>query len=356
VNRAARPTVTRGRRRLRLLAFAGVVAILLAACRDALPQSSLNPAGERAEQVDSLFRLVFWIAVVVFVLVEGALVYALVRFRRRRADEGNPVQVHGNVRLEVLWTIIPALLLLGIAVPTVRTIFDLSSHPSGDAVRVNVVAHQWWWEVEYPDLGVITANEIHVPAGRPVVVSLESEDVIHSFWVPRLAGKQDIIPGRTNAIDFVAAEPGTYLGQCAEYCGLSHALMRFRVIAQEPEEFDAWAQAQLAPVAAQPQGATQQALGACFQCHAFRGLEGAPEPIGGTVEVVQGLLVPFPAPDLTHFASRTTFAGATFELTADSLFRWLENPRAVKPGSRMMDYGLTDDQIEALVAYLLSLR
>ncbi|MGH2740058.1 MAG: cytochrome c oxidase subunit II [Actinomycetota bacterium] len=322
--------------------------VLLAACSDTLPQSSLNPAGERAEQVDSLFRLVFWIAVGVFVLVEGALVYALIRFRQRRADDPNPVQVHGNTRLEIIWTIIPALLLLGIAIPTIRTTFDLSEHPTGEGVvAVIVTASQWWWEVEYPDLGVVTANEIHVPVGSPVTVELHSKDVIHSFWVPRLAGKQDVVPGRTISLDFVAAAPGVFPGQCAEYCGLSHANMRFIVVAEEPEDFDQWVADQRAPAVAAPPG-TENAEGeelfrsvGCVACHTVAGLEGA-----------QGIL----GPDLTHFGGRTTFAGSTFEINVANLTRWLRNPLAMKPGSRMPSYNLTDDQIEALIAYLMSLE
>ncbi len=324
--------------------------LLLAACTGGLPYNSLDPAGPVAEKQANLYWLVFWIAAAVFVLVEGGLLFALVRFRRRSADDA-PRQIHGNTRLEMLWTILPALLLAGVAVPTVGTIFDLSARPEGDVLEVNVTGHQWWWEIEYPDLGVVTANEVHVPTDRPVAVNLTSEDVIHSFSVPRLAGKQDLIPGRTNTIYLRAPEAGTYLGQCQEFCGLSHANMRFRVVAQDPVDFEQWAQGQTR-VAAVPPRSTLEAeglqyfsTGQCIGCHTVDGVESAVGRVG---------------PNLTHLASRETFAGAIFELNEENLTRWLEDAPAEKPGSKMpsglKDMGLTGEQIEALVAYLLSLE
>lgn len=332
-------------RRLATFALLIGASFLLAACADTLPQSSLNPAGEPAGKVDSLFKLVFWLAVGVFVLVEGALVYALVRFRRRRGQDENPVQVHGNTRLELIWTIIPAVLLLGVAVPTVATIFDLARRPAGDVLDIEVTAHQWWWEVRYPDLGVVTANEIHVPTGRPVFLELRSKDVLHSFWVPRLAGKQDIVPRRTNTMYFEAAEPGLYPGQCAEFCGLSHANMRFKVVAESEAEFDRWAEDQSADAAPPAEGTpAAQRIQECFACHTIRGVG---QPTEGVVLI---------GPDLTHFGSRRTFAGSIFDNTPGALRRWLRNPPRMKIGSRMSDYKLTEEQIESLVAYLRSLR
>ncbi len=325
------------------------MALLLAACRQDYPYNSLNPAGPVADKQDELFTLVFWIAVGVFVLVEGLLVVALVRFRRRSADD-TPKQVHGNTRLEMIWTVLPALLLAGVAVPTVGTIFDLAERPAGEVVEVNVTGHQWWWEIEYPQHGVVTANEIHVPTDRPVVATLTSNDVIHSFWVPRLAGKQDLVPGRTSTLNFAAPEAGTYLGECAEFCGLSHALMLFRVVAQDPQDFEAWVNAQLQPAAA-PAPDTEEAkgleyfrnfgTGSCLACHAVNGIEGATATIG---------------PNLTHIGGRQTIAAGILEMSDEELARWLRNPPAVKPGSKMPSYNLTDDQIEALVAYLRSLE
>ncbi len=338
------------RRRIALAGFVVLVGLLMAACTGDLPYNSLDPAGPVAEKQAELYWLVFWIAVAVFVLVEGLLVFAMIRFRQR-SDDDTPRQIHGNTRLEIMWTIIPALLLAGVAVPTVGTIFDLASRPAGEVLEVNVTGNQWWWEVEYPDLGVLTANEIHIPAGRPVAMNLTSKDVIHSFSVPRLAGKQDLIPGRTNTLYIEAAEPGTYLGLCKEFCGLSHANMRFRVIAQESSEFEAWVDDQLTEAAAPPSGTLEAegleyfSTGACIGCHTVRGVEPAVGKIG---------------PDLTHLASRSTFAGSIFELNERNLTRWLEDAPRIKPGAKMpsglRELGLTEDQIEAMAAYLLSLE
>jgi cytochrome c oxidase subunit 2 len=334
---------SRGARLGRLVLFAGAVGLLLAACAQEYDYNSLAPAGPVADKQADLYALVFWIAAGVFVLVEGALVFALFRFRRRSAED-TPKQIHGNTRLEIVWTIIPALLLAGVAVPTIGSIFELSGCQE-DAVEVEVVGHQWWWEVNYPEVGVTTANEIHIPAGRPVCVTLASEDVIHSFWVPRLAGKQDMVPGRTIDLRLQADRPGIYHGECAEYCGLSHGIMLFQVVADEPADFDAWVQLQRQPATPpapdSPLGTTLQQ---CLACHAIRGL-GQPPPG-----------VPIKGPDLTHVGSRRTIVAGWLENNPRDLARWLRNPPRVKPGSLMPNYRLTDDQIEDLVAYLRSLQ
>jgi cytochrome c oxidase subunit II len=336
--------VRRGRRSraVRMAVFVGMLGLLLAACTGNLPQDSLDPAGPVAERQLELFTLVFWIAVGVFVMVEGLLIFAMIRFRHREGRE--PRQIHGNTRLEVAWTIVPAVILAGIAVPTVATIFELSREPPGNALEITVTGHQWWWEVEYPDEQLVTANEIHVPTDRPVYLTLASEDVIHSFWVPRLAGKQDLVPGHTENLLFSAPQPGTYRGTCTEYCGLSHANMRVRVIAQEPSEFDAWVQDQTGEAVAAPSAEIEQIVtGTCMSCHQIRGVEGVTEPTK-------------PAPDLTHVGSRQTIAAGLLQNSPEELARWLANPPAVKPGSRMPDYNLTEDQIDALVDFLGSLE
>lgn len=348
-------------RRLKLAVPATAAVLLLGACTGA--QSTLDPEGPFAQTPDDLFRLVFWIAVAVFVLVQGLIIIAAVRFRDR-GDDGLPVQVHGNTRLEILWTVIPALILAGIAVPTVRAIFDLAAEPD-DAVTIEVFGHRWWWEYQYPGSGVETANEMVIPVGRPVRLEMTAEEadapdlgVIHSFWVPALAGKQDVIPGRVTTLNIQADEPGRYLGQCAEYCGLSHANMRLRVVALPADEFDQWLQDQAAG-AVRPEPGTLAATGeelffqgACVGCHAIRGVE-----VDGTR--ASGNL----GPDLTHLATREEFAGAIFDLSAENLARWLEDPPAMKPMTPnlqpslgMPDLGLQPDEIEALVAYLLSLK
>jgi cytochrome c oxidase subunit II len=319
----------------------GGLALLLAACTQDYPYNSLAPEGPVADKQAELYWLVFWIAVGVFVIVEGLLVYALYRFRRRGPDD-TPRQIHGNTRLEILWTIIPALLLAGVAVPTVGTIFDLAQTPT-DALEVRVTAHQWWWEVEYPSLDVVTANEIHVPTDQPVAFTLESKDVIHSFSVPRLAGKQDVIPGRTNTLTIVAPRAGTYFGQCQEFCGLSHAQMRFRVVAQEPGDFQAWVDGQRPPATSMPPPEIENTVtGTCMSCHTITGVG---ESLGAR-----------PAPDLTHLAGRETIAAGLLNNDPEDLARWLANPPGLKAGSKMPDYDLTDDQIDALVEYLQTLE
>jgi cytochrome c oxidase subunit II len=342
-------------------------ALALAGCRQDLPQNSLAPAGEVAREIDGLFWLVLWIAVGVFVLVQGLLIFAMIRFRYRRGRD-TPVQVHGNNRLEVMWTVIPALILAGIAVPTVSTIFGLAARPD-DPVEIRVIGHQWWWEFEYMDEGVVTANEMHIPAGREVLLHLESREtpgglagftadgepipedaipVIHSFWVPRLAGKLDLVPGRVHNLTIHADEPGVYRGQCAEYCGLSHANMRMRVIAETPQDYQAWLDAMRAPPPEPAAGSLEAegaelfqnfGTGSCLACH---GLEPG---LGGTV-----------GPNLNRFGARRTLAAGMFPNNEEELRRWLQDPRAVKPGVVMPDYNLTEDQIDALIAYLMSLE
>lgn len=342
----------------RTAALVAVAAVLLAACASDAPQDSLDPAGPYARTIDDLFRPVFWIAVGVFVLVEGLLVAAMIKFRARPGRSDKVKQVHGNTRLEIAWTILPALLLAGVAVPTVGTLFELSRRPSGDVLEITVVGKQWWWAVEYPQLDppVVTANEIHIEADLPVYLTLESDNVIHSFWVPRLAGKQDLVPGRSENLLIQADEPGTYLGQCAEFCGIAHWNMRFVVIAHDEAGFDAWVEGQQSdppePTGDLAQRGRELFLegsfpgedgmtgGQCIACHA--------PPGTGTVQA-QG-------PDLTHFASRQTFAGSILENTPENLARWLADPPEVKPGSLMPDYGLTQEEIDALVAYLMSLE
>lgn len=334
------------RRALRWGTVVGLL-VLLSACAPNAPQDALEPAGPYARQIDSLFSWVFWTAAGVFFLVEGLLVYAALRFRHRPGRPA-PVQVHGNPRLEIAWTVAPAALLAAIAVPTVLLIFGLSRRPAG-AYDIEVVAHQFWWEVRYPREQVVTANEVHIPVGQPVFVRLTSVDVIHSFWIPRLAGKQDVRPGAVTHLTLEAERPGVYLGQCAEYCGLSHANMRLRVVAQPPEQFRAWVEQQRAPAVAQPSEEVVAAFqrAGCAGCHTLNGVEGFGAPSVNTSTV---------GPDLTHFGSRQTFAGATRNNTPEELAAWLRDPQAVKPGNDMVIPRLTEREVSALVAYLDSLK
>jgi cytochrome c oxidase subunit II len=371
-----------------MLAAVAVVAlaVLATACAPNATQDTLKPAGEFARKPYELFVPVFWIAAAVFFLVEGALVLFVWRYRHRPGRDEIPPQVHGHTRLEIAWTILPALILAGIAVPTVTSIFDLAREPTATTMQVNVLGHQWWWEFEYPEEGIVTANELHIPTGRPVYLTLcavgfgYSEDrpqptptecqpgppegapptalgagVIHSFWPPELAGTQDVVPGQTNHMYIEADAPGTYEGQCKEFCGLSHTYMKFTVVAHAPEDYAAWVSGQQQP-AAEPTGDAVAGRdvflngieGGCVRCHAVNGL---------TDEQGEEVLGSRDGPDLTHFNSRECFAGCIlFNDSDEDLRRWLDDPPAVKAGSWMPDYGLSDQQIDDLIAYLRTLN
>ena len=324
---------------------------LLAACSSVGPQDYLHPEGLVARDTDNLFKPVFWIATAVFVLVEGLILVAIVKFRDRRGG-AEPVQVHGNTKLELGWTIAPAVLLAAISVPTVAMIFAQAEVPTGnDVVHVRVTGHQWWWEYEYTDVDppVKTATEMVIPTGAKVFVEVTSADVVHSFWVPKLAGKQDAIPNRINHLTLIAEKPDVYHGQCAEFCALSHANMRLRVRSLPPAEYEQWLAAQQKPAVIPTSGAAAAGArafaefgnGTCMSCHTVRGMDGATGTVG---------------PDLTHFADRMTFAGAIFDTNEENLIKWLRNPPAVKPGSLMPNYHIPEDTIRALVEFLLSLR
>lgn len=330
-------------RKLLLRLLPALLALLAGCSRDA-PYNFLHPEGPVARKADGLWDLTFGIATVIFFLVEGALLFIIVRYRYKRKTAELPKQTHGNTKLEVLWTLIPVLLLSGVAVPTVKGIVDMGTKPK-DSLEIRVIGHQWWWEFQYGDSGVVTANELHIPVGTPVYLTLESVDVIHSFWIPKLAGKQDAIPGRINHMNILADRAGTYLGQCVEYCGLSHANMRVTLFAESQEDFDDWISGQQteasSPIDALAiEGEKLFLEGACAGCHAIKGTD------------AQGNL----GPNLTHMASRTKFAGAIFDTNASNLAMWLKDPPGVKPGSKMPNLQLRDEEIEALVAYLQSLK
>lgn len=310
------------------------------------PQSVFAPAGPVAQTQLNLLNLTLWIAIGIFVVVGSILLYTVIRFRARPGDP-IPKQIHGSTTLEVVWTVIPLLILTVIAVPTVRDAFDLATPPTDDVLEVRVIGHQWWWSFEYPDLGIVTANELRIPVGKAVHLTMESKDVIHSFWVPRLAGKMDVIPNRLNSMWFTADEAGIYYGQCAEFCGTSHANMRFRVIALPAEEFDQWVQGRHAVDVFTPMDdmvargqAIFESTGTCFACHNVDGTAAS-----GTV-----------GPDLTDFGSRTTLAAGMLANTPENLAAWLRDPQGVKPGALMPKLPLSDGDIEALTAFLYSLE
>lgn len=345
------------RRLIRLAALVGS-AFFLSACAiievDENPLTIFDPAGPFARKEDDLFWLVFWIATAVFALVMGGLVLILFVFRdRHKESTGEPKQLHGSPKLEVLWTVIPALILAGIAVPTVSSIFELTEC-GPDAMEVEIIGHQWWFEFNYPEQEVVTANVMVIPAGQEICAQMTSDDVIHSFWVPALAGKRDVIPGQTETLPLQADEPGEFWGHCAEFCGLSHSLMRTRVQAVSQADFDAWVEEQLAPAALPVEGEPgydgyQVFLNkGCVQCHSIRFDDEEASniiPAGG-----------FAGPDLTHFASRDVFAGATLpeegETYDAALKRWLADPPDWKPGSFMPNLALTEAEIDSLIIWL----
>jgi cytochrome c oxidase subunit 2 len=323
------------------------VMVLMTGCIH-YPQSAVNPKGSVARQLNNLFWPVFWIAVAVFALVGGLVTIAVFRFRARSDDEA-PRQVHGNTRLEVMWTILPALLLAGIAIPTVKMVFDINRIPKA-AMQIDVTGHRWWWEYDYKDPAnpnnvlFITATELHIPARQKVVLNLSSVDVIHNFWVPALAGKLYAIPGRHNHLVVEADNPGMFYGQCSEYCGTSHANMRLRVIADTPADFSRWENAQEGGPAtpstpAAVTGAQLFITKGCTGCHSITGIS------KGTV-----------GPNLTHFKSRSVFAGAIFENTDNNLRAWLANPPAEKPGADMPNLNLSAAEINNLIAYMDTLK
>ncbi|MCG8467385.1 MAG: cytochrome c oxidase subunit II [Gemmatimonadetes bacterium] len=321
-------------------------AVVLQGCNGEYPQSALHPSSDFATRLDDLFDQIFWWAVGVFVVVEAVLLYTIIRFRAGPGKR-RPKEIHGNVALEIGWTLAPALILVAIAIPTVQTIF-IVDRPTDDenALVIEVIGRQWWWEFRYPELGIVTANEAHVPVGRTVDLRLRSADVLHSFWVPRLGGKRDLVPGHENHLWFRPDSVGVFWGQCAEYCGTAHALMGMRVIVDEPADFDAWAElnaGDAVPIT-DPEARAGRGVfmaNACIGCHVVRGSP----VVGGNF-----------GPDLTHFGGRLTVGAGILDNTRENLIRWLDATQHVKPGSLMPEVDLTDEQIAQLAAYLLALR
>lgn len=322
-----------------------IVMVVLAACGGDHPMTTLEAHSDLTRQINDIYGRIFWWTALLFLIVQGGLIYTVLRFRAKGNETTNPEQVHGNLKLELTWTILPIFILLHIAIPTVSLIFK-SQAPSTEegAVTINALGEQWWFAFEYPELGVVTANEMHVPLGKEIEVRLQSDNVIHSFWVPQLAAKRDMVPGRVNHIKFKAEKLGEYYGQCAEFCGDSHALMRLRVVVDTPEDFKKWVAAQKAPAeseSAAAQAGFQAFQGAgCVACHAINGT---------TASAVIG-------PDLTHVGSRTTIASGILPNTEENLRTWIKDPPGVKPGSKMPNLNLSDEQVASLAAYMQTLK
>ena len=311
-----------------------------------LAQTALRAAGPQAAAIEWIWWLMFWACAAVFVLVLGALGLALARSRAAHDSRPSPSSLRNGVATATGLTI---LTLFGLLFASVISGRALASLPQQDAIAIEVTGYQWWWHAVYADQNpsqrVTTANELHVPTGRTILLILHAADVIHSLWIPNLHGKMDLVPGRQNTLWLRADAPGIYRGQCAEYCGVQHAHMALTVIAEPPDAFTAWlnGQRQTPPPPASAEGQRGQELfraTTCVMCHSVRGTSAAAR-LG---------------PDLTHVATRGTIAAATLPNTRDNLLRWIANPQHVKPGSRMPASELSRSDLEAIVSYLETLR
>ncbi len=349
------------RRRLRRgLALAALP--LLAACNFGGPQSALDPQGPIAQAQKDLFMWTYYLSWPVMIAVFGVIVYSIIRFRSKGAEDDKtlPHQTHGHTTLEIAWTLIPVVLIILVAVPTVRTIFATEytiapAQYTDEDVVIRATGYQWWFEFDYGD-GIVTSSEMHIPIGRRVIVELDSADVLHAFWVPNLAGKRDMIPNQANTVFFQADRPGVYFGQCAEFCLGAHAYMRFRVIASEEEDYQAWlasfrdAGTAERAVQADPQierGRQLMAQKGCIGCHTIDGYAATPVGAPGF-------------PNLTNFGLRLTVGSSILDATPENVAAWIRNPEALKPGNYMpvlwrADDPNADEEVAAITAYLLSL-
>ena len=405
------------RRRLASYLIVVVLAVTAISCSEAHPNTTLVPHSDFGREIDFLWDRLLLLGTIVFILVEGALIYVVFRYRRRE-NQGTPPQTHGSTKLEITWTLIPAVILVFIAVPTVKTIFITEAQAAPGSLNIEVTGHQWWWEFKYPEYGVTTANEIYLPVGRTVNFRLRSADVIHSFWTPQLGGKRDVVTNRTNYLWYTpdsSTASSVWNGFCVEYCGSSHANMRFRVFTVTPAQFDSWVAGQKLPAKfgavagpATAAGMTTPAVtaGAIPAGYIFP-RENIPDfaiphsPIPSDLKFTAGLTgvaargkdvfssaacagchsiagnpaaVGVVGPNLTHFGSRSTIAAGRFPNRAAYLALWIKNARKMKPDVLMptlgMDEddpvlkakvtsangGLTDQQIADIVAYLTALK
>ncbi len=365
-----------------LAVLAVAATLLLAACSPEHPQSTFGYGGPIARDQGDLFLLIFWIAVGVFIIVEGVIVYAAIRYRRR--DDKIPKQVHGNTKLEITWTIVPSIVIAAIAVPTIIGIWEQQrGAPTdlGDVLEVEAIGHRWWFEFRYPNQEIVTANEMHIPIGRPVNVALDSQDVIHSFWVPKLAGKIDMVPLNENLLWFIADEPGVYDGQCAEFCGIAHAHMRFRVIAHTEEGFQQWLAGMRTPPnanepgSAEAQGSTLFATN-CKTCHTDNSwqkdayaLEIQQQDARWATwlgDIENSRIVS--APNMTHYGERLFLGAGIKENSRENLIKWINDPDSIKIGTSMQAHAavyqeredkkinLSQQEVEYIADYLLSLK
>ncbi len=314
------------------------------------PTSIFSPQATPAHDIYGLSVFVLLITLVIFLVVAGLLLYAVVRFRHRPGEtDMEPTQLYGSRQIEVAWTVVPILIIVVLFLSTARIISLTERTPKpADALDVVVIGHQFWWEYRYPKLGIVTANELHIPvsdpkAPKPTYMTMSSADVDHSWWVPTLAGKMDLIPNKVNVMWIDPPRPGVYLGQCAQYCGVEHAKMLIRVYADTPAEFEKWVANQQRPAVIDPAVAEGKRIfeqTACVNCHT----------ISGTA--AQGRF----GPDLTHLASRDTIASGSVKNTPGNLRQWIDDPDAMKPGCLMPKMNLNEHELDAITAYMASLR
>jgi cytochrome c oxidase subunit II len=342
----------RARQALAILAvLAGAAPSGLAAASDPIsPTNIFAPDSTPAHSIYRLSVFVLEILGAIFVVVFSLLVYAVIRFRERKHEDGSePPQIYGSNQMELAWTVLPVLIVVVLFLSTAQVIHRVQDAraPEG-TIEVTAVGHQFWWEYRYPQFGLVAANELHVPVSdpthpTPTYIHLLSSDVDHSFWVPRLAGKTDLIPNHPNDMWIDPHETGLFLGQCAQYCGTQHAKMLLRVYVESREDFDRWVRAQQQQAAANPAAVAGSALfvsKACFVCHTIRGTMAA------------GQL----GPDLTHLMSRDTIGSGAVPNTQENLLKWVHNPDTFKPGTRMPASDLTDQELGQIVAYLMTLN
>ncbi|MEE2885190.1 MAG: cytochrome c oxidase subunit II [Chloroflexota bacterium] len=349
---------------------------ILFGCTPSHPQSTFDTLGPVAESQLLLTNILIVMGTAVFIIVMAVLIYIVIRYRDNGSQE-DPEQIHGHTMLEIIWSVVPVLVLIPLAVISVITIFDNHNSPvktEDGGLTIQAIGHQWWFQFKYPkqdqvSTAIVTANDLHIPVDTPVTIELVSKDVIHSFWVPKLAGKVDMVPNNDNGLWLQADEPGTYLGQCAEFCGVSHANMRFKVIAHNRDDFDKWVHSQSLPAALPTDATPLIKLGHdVFMARVGKDTESDPSVKGAgcnSCHKIDGTDARGTrGPDLTHFASRTSFAGATLTNTQTNLRKWLENPEKVKPANVMAreaeiyrdGSGLSEIQVSALIAYLRSLE
>ena len=308
------------------------------------------PESTPAHSIMRLSVFVLAITGAIFVVVLSLILYAVVRFRRRSRDDGKePAQVYGSNPVEMAWTVVPIIIVVVLTLTTARIIHEIQDAPKPPgALDVQVIGHQFWWEIRYPKFGIVTANEMHVPVSRkerptPTFLDLRSADVVHSFWVPRLAGKTELVPNKINTMWIEPERTGLFLGQCAKYCGIQHSWMLLRVYVDTPEEFDRWLEQQKNLAESEPAAAAGRRIferNACINCHALNGTVGT------------GRF----GPDLTHLMSRETLGSGVVKNTPENLRAWIKAPDQFKPGVLMPAMNLNDQEIDQLVAYLVTLK